>query len=646
MMRLNVGWLLAVVMMASIVTARVQTSGAAEMPPVDVPAIMAAAPAAEEFPEADAVVLFQRITYQIDVAGRTSRRVHQLHKLFTEWACRNLSDLRSGWDATRQELVVHTCRTTMRDGKVVDTPANGFNEVTPDAVAGCPPFLARREMVISHVGVERGCIIELDYEIRDLELGAVPASGLDFLQGSLPILTKQVVISAPLDLFLNWQGVNGASAEPVLSKSGGSQTVFWSVRDVPALPNEGNADHEGDYLPYVMFSTAPDWSILAERLRTLTEGAATISPAMRTWLAPPAGNPDGADDLTTLDKLERIADLLGKRILTVSPADEGWSQPPRTAEAVFASSCGTEWEKAILGLTLLREIGLTPELAFFSRWNSFVSEVATPFSFLHLRLVVPVENENYWLSPTGSDVMPGRCDLVGKTGFFLEVTPQGFRTYVVPPVPSECVLAVNLRPDAERGFRAEIDLTATGQFRPVDWKKPSEEVATKLAAMLLQEAEVVATETRHATPVRLELRCEVTGRHLAGQEDPSETELTTLAFALSPRALTDLLPTSFHAGSRHRQTPLFITQDLHERLLLRLTLPEDLQIEYQPAAIALEGEWASFHLDVQQEENTITVSRDLSVTGGVIPPAAYLDFQRVLAAATAPAGQNLIFSSP
>ena len=135
----------------------------------DMAALIAGAPGEAEYPDADAIVLYDSVTYDVDDSGRLSRHVHRLTRMLTEWACRNLSDVRPAWDAARQELVIHVCRTTMRDGKVVDTPPYGFNEVTPDGVARCPAFLSLRETVISHVAVERGAVVELDYEVRDLE---------------------------------------------------------------------------------------------------------------------------------------------------------------------------------------------------------------------------------------------------------------------------------------------------------------------------------------------------------------------------------------------------------------------------------------------------------------------------------------------
>jgi len=613
-----------------------------ELPPVDVRTIITEAPAAAEYPDADAIVLFQRITYRIDAEGRLSRRVHQLHKLFTEWACRNLSDLRPGWDASRQDLIVHTCRTFMRDGKVVDTPPNGFNEVTPDAVVRCPDFLTYREMVISHVGVELDCILELDYEIRDLSPAALPASGLEFLQGELPIRTKQVVVTVPRDIFLTWQALNGDLTDPMLIQADSEQTVLWVVRDQPALPSEGNQTHQGDYLPHVMFSTIADPSALSVHLRKLTEAAANSGNALQDWLQNSATESDTDASLTTLDQVQRIATLLGDRIRTVRTVDRGWGRPPRAATQVFATSYGTAWEKAILGLTLLREHGLSPELAFFSRWDTLTDAVATPLNFENIRLVVPVDGENYWLSPSSDQIVPSRCELVGKTGFFLDDSPKKYRTYLVPPFGSQCRLVVNLQPSPEGGFQAQCDLDLKGQFWFPDRQKSVEDIATELATSLLQDGEVTSTETRLQTPVRLQLRMTATGPALAGTTD----DLVNLALPATGKTLADLMPAGFRPSQLQRQTPLFLAEELSENLDLTLVLPAEWQVAYAPDPVEETGEHASFRLATKSDGQVVNLTRELKVTGGIVAPAAYPGLQQVMARAAAPARQQLILQAP
>jgi len=55
-----------------------------------------------------------------------------------------------------QDLVIHTCRTFMLDGKEVQALPRAFNRTTPERVALCPDRTDLQETVISFLGVERG----------------------------------------------------------------------------------------------------------------------------------------------------------------------------------------------------------------------------------------------------------------------------------------------------------------------------------------------------------------------------------------------------------------------------------------------------------------------------------------------------------
>jgi len=241
---------------------------------VDTVELIAAAPSAADLPGSDAIVLLEEIGYEVDAGGLMTHRVRTVTKLLTDWSVRNLTDPRIDWDSSRQELIIHTARSFMRDGSEVPTPENGFNEVTADAVRKFASGLSYREMVVSHVGAEIDGVIELDYEIRDLRPGPLPAGGKEELAGPWPILRKTVTVNA----------VSGASAEiagagllqnpPVVTESAADDHVsVWTVSDVPAFPLDGSNDRRGDLRPALYFSTVGDWRELALRMRILGDQA-------------------------------------------------------------------------------------------------------------------------------------------------------------------------------------------------------------------------------------------------------------------------------------------------------------------------------------------------------------------------------------
>lgn len=598
---------------------------------VNVDEILANAPGERDYPDADAVVLYENITYEISEDGLVTRRFHRFLKLFTEWACRNLSDERPSWNASRQELSVQVCRTYMRDGRTVDTGPQGFNEVTPDGVSRCADFLSLREMVISHVGVERGAIVELDYEIRDLAAGPLPPGGLEFLQGRHPVLLRQVRVRAPADrlrhALLNGEGLE---VSPAFEKSGGLDLVTWRVHNLPGLPPEGNEANTGDYLPYVVFSTCGDWTRLASQLHGWHAAATPLAPELRQWLVQQGPEfEDAVPDLTVAQSIGRIAGLIGHRIRTAR-VRQNWSLAPRPPAAVFASSYGTPWEKALLALHLLRGLGLEPEIAFFSRWRSLAGGVPTPLNFHELRVVVPADGQQYWLAPDAGEPGVGKCDLTGRTGLFLEDTPKGYRKYTVPEPASRCVLAVDVRTADGGGFRAEIDYLATERFRRADGGRSVDEIAAALAGAVLPEGEVAGTNLEKLTPYEIHLRITATSDSLG----------TTLAGVLMvdlpspPHDLLRLLPASFRPSASSRETPLFCGGELQEELRYRLTLPEKLVPDDENQDQHVTCDAGEFVLAAGFSNNRLTLNRRFSVTGAVVGLTDYATFHHLVSVAS------------
>ena len=189
--------ILSIAIFTAVASPAVATTAASGWEPVPTPAVAltlaAAAPASDDYPDADVIVLHRSVIIEVDSDGRVTRRLHTVHKLLTHWAVRSHSDVRVVWDSSRQALDVETCRTVMRDGTVVTTPARGLNEVTPAAVARTAAFIGVREMVISHVGTEIGCVVELVYTITDQQSPPLPPSGVEYLQGPNPILYEEIV---------------------------------------------------------------------------------------------------------------------------------------------------------------------------------------------------------------------------------------------------------------------------------------------------------------------------------------------------------------------------------------------------------------------------------------------------------------------
>ena len=597
---------------------------------VDVSAVIAAAPGPDAFPMADAVTLYEEINYDIDSEGRVSRRFHRLQRIQTNWGMRRLTDLRVSWDSGRQTLEIPVCRTHLPDGSIVDTPPNGFNEVTPGSVSRCAAFLDIREMVISHVGVEPGAVLEIDYTVRDTKPPVVPASGRVFLQNRWPTVERRVSITTA------GQELSFTAPQGSVQQNGESGSVTVKVNDLPGWPDEANGRNSADYLPSIVFVLGKDLSYLARLLNPLCENAMVVDDAMRAWLAQEDCDLETTRDLTDEDTIQRIAELVGGRIRTVHLPLGDWARPPRPAAEIFAGACAIPWEKTLLLVALLRGAGFQPEIGFTSDSRNFSPDTPAMATFADLRVVLTLHGENYWLAPDRDRAWTGKCDRSEFTLMFLDDSPAGYRTYREPSAArSGCILAAEVKPGQDGGWRLVLDYTANDLLHGAE--TDTEALAKKLATEILPEAEVTSTEVKELSPrrvhLRLEAKAEVLGEVKNGQ--------LVMPLPSGPHPVSGALPVSCRLEAPSRNTPLFLAGELHEELSLRLILPEGLSVACLPRAFKVQGE-SSYSLMAAEEDGVVTIERILNLAGDAIGPNEWPDFREVLIAAGSPAGAQIL----
>ncbi len=482
-------------LLPSLLVAAVATAGA-----VDVPALIEAAPSADAFADQDVVVLYSAENVTIDPDGRVTRRVHTVRRLQTQWAMRRTADVRVARDRTRQDLEILTSRTFMRDGTVLATPDNGFNEVTPSAVQRAVPFMDIREMVITHIGTEPGCVVELEYVLRDREPAAIPPLGTVWLGGEHPVLRAECTVRG--------DGVATVSATGLDATGDGADAGRWrfEATDLPAH-SEVPRDQWPAVIPRVHWSAhailEADRSDLVRALGRASEPALAAGPRLTAWLDETRG---AADVLGEADLMQRIATLVHDHIAAVRLPTGPWSRPPRPAEEVYTSAVGTDWERALVAMTVLREAGFEPELGLFGRQEA-TARRGDPFT--HWRVVCRIGDENWWIGPDRDAAWTGRCDLADHHGVFLALD-GGLRAYQVQPRPLHCRWRVHLAPEGD-GWGAEADLELAG-LEPGD--HAPRDLAERLAGRLLEAGELGELDLRHSGPGRLAMRFAAHGTDL------------------------------------------------------------------------------------------------------------------------------------
>src|SRR6056297_3900293 len=164
-----------------------------------------------------------------------------------------------------QEIKFNKVETTMADGKVVKAPENAFNEVLPRFAAGAPAFNHLREMVVTHTGLELGCTVNFDYEVRS-GAGYLPFLNENIiLQENVPVENLEIIVKVPEGTELNFKLVNIDGQVKTTQKDGYTQ-YSWTFKNLKNNVYESNQPQDQSHLPRLIFTDAT----MAEALKQVS----------------------------------------------------------------------------------------------------------------------------------------------------------------------------------------------------------------------------------------------------------------------------------------------------------------------------------------------------------------------------------------
>ncbi len=315
-------------------------------------------------PTHDARFLNVAVTYELHEDGSWDMTCEQQTRLDTYYAFnRALGETFIVYNPDFQKLEVLKSETTMANGRKVASPANAFNEVLPFAAHGFADFAGLREMVVTHVGLERGAVVDLKYRIHT-KAGFLPVfSGRETLTRDFPVDKYRLEIKVPAGQTLRYR-VFGIQAEAKVSDSAAGKLYTFESVSLPPAAHEALAPSGSE--PAVVFSMAADWP------RALALASAPVSlPAVLVERIEKLKTqyPAQTDLLAELQKIVAI-EVQGCRLGSDAT---GWL--PRPASRVFLSNYGTRLEKALLLRAMLDKAGIKAEVLAVAYGNAFAADV-------------------------------------------------------------------------------------------------------------------------------------------------------------------------------------------------------------------------------------------------------------------------------
>jgi hypothetical protein len=556
------------------------------------------APLTDEQKNADAVYLKQVKEYTLNPDGSSS--YHYYHKmLYNSYLSINrlYGETFVVYNPEYQTLKVNKAETRMADGKMVKSPENAFNEVLPSSAADAPAYNNLREMVITHVGLERGAIVELDYEIQT-KPGFVPFfSDRVNLYESSPVKDVEVIVRIPKGEKLKYNLINQPAGLTGKNSTQGEYEVYsWKSYNLNAYSHEPLQSEGLAAYPFITFSTtdlASAFDYLKGNLtNTFTPDDATkklLNDAAKGW-----------------EKVDLIRNYIASNINTYGVPPQLTGYRFRSPEEVWRSNGGTEGEKALLLTAMLKIAGFNAQTALAGYAHTIKSEVGFPGSFDRYWVKVEIEGKATYLSAVDDhSKVPGQRVAVALTD---DLSKISFEESAKP------VLRYDLNADISLTIDGKLAGSATLLINNFD---DSKGLLSGIPASAFSTSKTFGAKDSVAyslTFTKPDLAEKVDGFFILN--------LPSIAQGIAALGIGEL--------PLNRTTTIDLPGTYHETNTFTITLPKGLRVISPVNRTTVENGLGFCSIEGVEQDGKVIITRKININKAIIPAESYSDFRQIM----------------
>ena len=613
--------------------------GISEVPPVEIveddpESYISAVPDASEYPNAGAIILLDKFSYEFTDAGKTRYTVHKIIKICDDRGIKEFGEVPVLYNYKSQRIGVNVARTVLPDGTQVEASADAFHDITPPGLADYNLYSDIRYRMISMPAMQPDAIIEYKVTVEDAQatteigwiLGGMVFQWLD------PMLAAKCILRVPGDTEIKWKMYN-CHIEPVITKDNdGSLTYIWISRDAPEFVPETAMPPMDELVPFLIFSTAESWDDVSKWYRDLAEPQELPDKAIKRKVAELI-----AGKATNEERTKAIFEFVASEIRYVAIELGMGAYMPYPAADTFKNRYGDCKDKVTLLITMLREAGIDAYHVLISPAPRRRADTDIPSvgQFSHVIAAVKVKEDGYvWLDPTIATCRYGDLPAgdQGRKAFVIGENGGEFLDTPVYPsqtnkIASSTEIAL-LEDGAIRGWERTI---ANGQadiyLRSVYRTIRPDRLKGFTATMLNQrypgvEIENVSVSDLYDmdTPVevKVDFHCPSYVADIEGM----------LAFPLPSEGFSSYATL---VGASERKYDLNMGYNMVMERVLTLTFPGGYTIAALPEDRAVKHEFGAFARTYEAvNESTIRYSASLKIDTPAIPAANYTSFKDLI----------------
>ena len=602
-----------------------------EIPPldlidIDIEEVIAAAPDASDYPDADALILLNQFSHEVTASGKSRYTTHQVVKILTERGVQNYDDIAIPHTPKAQYITVNVARTIAPDGSVVEPPDEAFNNVTPPGLLSYNLYSDSMWHVISMPALKPGVCIEYQVTLEDAGAESVGSTswfwgGYSF-QSTDPTLQSAYALRVPQGTDFKWKAVH-CQLNPQILHDEETSTYLWTYGETPALKTEYNMPATNDIVPRLSYSSVESWDAVYNWYKDIAKDRYTVNQVIKETVEKLT-----ADLLTADDKIRAIYHFVASQIRYVGIELGQGAYQPTPADQVLSVRYGDCKDKTTLMIAMLDLVGIEafPVMLNPAPYQRVDLELPSLGQFSHLIAAVPRDNGDYvWLDATADTCsygdLPARNR--GRTGFiirsdqgeFVDIpisTPEanGLITDTEIMLTEDGTVQGTMRIDTRGEYNLEARLEYK-QVSPSVWKDT-------LAVGLSKQFPGVQVDTVQISDLE-DLNVPVQLKVVFTVENYAEPIENRLMFPLPSDEFSDYA--EIFAAAK-RQHPLDLSYPMYMKKTIRIALPEGWTATF-PQDVRLENRFARVERQYKLEGNQIHYEINFMIKKAIIPPEDY-----------------------
>ena len=603
-----------------------------EVPPVPlltpaVEQIIANAPDAIDYPNADALILFNHFSHDVLPTGRSRYTTHQVVKLFTERGVQKYGDIAIPYQPTTQNIQVNIARTITADSTVLEPPDEAFNDVTPPGLLSQNLYSDMMWRVISMVGLTPGACIEYQVTLEDKAEQVAGSEtwitgGYNF-QGTEPTLETTYALRIPRTSRLRWKFDNYELAPKISYQENSNVVYVWQAGYMPALKIEAGMPPLNDIAPRLRYSTIGSWNDVYAWYKDLAKGRYAPDQRMVETVQ------QLIENLTTdAEKIRTIYHFVAKQIRYVGIELGQSAYQPSHATEVLQNLYGDCKDKTTLLIAMLELAGIKayPVMISVAPYERVDTDLPSLNQFNHMLAAIPLGGDNYiWMDATSNTCtyrdLPYRNQ--GRTGFLIGDTRGTFVDIPIFPADSNQLLSITeLWLNRDGNGHGEIRIQMKGQYsQNARWtyqQVPPQEWKNTFAAELSQQfqdihidAVTISELSNLDVPVEIIIGFQV-GNYMTQLENRS----------LLPLPIDEFGDYAALVAAAERIYPLDIGHPMKLEKTVQIHLPAGWTVVL-PQNIQHDTDFATLERQCSQRDNLVSYRLTFTLKRGTIPATAY-----------------------